>query len=180
MNLSWLVIDDFHPEFESLRELADVLDYEDVINPVDGVVYPGICRIEDLGVRELLEQALHRKVTVHHQFLRLSLAGAEPPHWAHHDGTMGDYSLMLYMTRLDACKGGTALLEHIEYDTYVPDEIWRRDTNRRQQWRVLSECPMRPNRAFIFRANLWHAALPFGGFGTDAIDGRLVLTAFFQ
>lgn len=179
MILSWQVIDDFHPAFDDLRELADVLDYEDVRSPVDGVVYPGIARIEDLGVRELLESAMGRKVRIHHQFLRLSLAGSEAPHWAHHDASMGEYSLMLYMTRLDACKGGTALLEHIEYEQ-VPQEIWSRDTNRRAQWRILSECPMAPNRAFIFRSGLWHAAMPFEGFGTDAVDGRLVLTAFFQ
>lgn len=180
MSLAWLVIDDFHPDFDALRELADVLDYQDLVNPVDGVVYPGIARIEDLGVRELLEEAMHRTLTVNHQFLRLSLAGTEPPHWAHHDATMGEYSLMLYMSRAEVCKGGTALLEHLEYDTYVPEEIWRRDTNRRAQWRVMSEIPMAPNRAFIFRSSLWHAAMPFGGFGRDAVDGRLVLTAFFQ
>ncbi len=180
MNLSWLVIDDFHPDFEGLRELADVLDYRDVVSPVDAVTYPGICRIEDLGIRELLAQAMGRPVTVNYQFLRLSLAGTEQPHWAHHDATMGEYSLMLYMSRADVCKGGTALLEHLEYDQHVPEEIWRRDTNRRAQWRVVSEIPMAPNRAFIFRAPLWHAAQPFGGFGKDAIDGRLVLTAFFK
>lgn len=180
MSLSWLVIDDFHPEFDALRELADVLDYEDVVNPVDGVMYPGIARIEDLGVRELLEQAMHRTVRINHQFMRLSLAGSEPPHWAHHDAVMGKYTLILYMTRLDACKGCTALLEHIEYDRYVPEEVWRRDMNRRECWRVLSECPMAPNRAFIFRSELWHAAMPWGGFGRDAIDGRMILGAFFE
>lgn len=179
MDLSWLVIDDFHPDFEGLRELADVLDYDDVVSPVDGVIYPGIARIEDLGVRELLEEAMHRTVKVNHQFLRLSPAGTYPPHWAHHDAIMGRYTLILYMSRAEVCKGGTSVLEHLEYEN-VPHEIWERDYGRPEQWRVISECPMVPNRAFIFRSSLMHAALPFGGFGRDAIDGRLVLTAFFS
>lgn len=175
-----MIIDDFHPDFEGLREFADYGEFGEVVSPADGVKYPGICPMRDVGVSALLAAALGRPVTVGYQFMRLSLAGAEPPHWAHHDGTMGDYSLMLYMTRAEYCRGGTALLEHLEHGLDVPDEIWKRDTNQRSQWRQISMCPMLPNRAFIFRSSLWHAAMPFGGFGGDAYDGRLVLTAFFS
>lgn len=175
-----MIIDSFHPEYEQLRELADVCDYRDVVNPDDGVIYPGICPMEDLGIAELLAQAIGRPVSINKQFLRLSLAGCEPPHWAHHDGVMGDYSLMLYLCRPEHCKGGTALLEHVQHGLDVPEDIWRRDTNRRERWQVTSTCPMASNRAFIFRSGLWHAAMPFGGFGQDAYDGRLVLTAFFS
>lgn len=180
MNLHSLIIDDFYPDFESLRQMADCSDFKDVLNPEDGVVYPGICQVEGLGLERLLSETIGRPVSVSYQFMRLSLEGTKPPHWAHHDASMGEYSLMLYLNRAEHCRGGTALVEHAELGMDVPEHIWRRDTNRRHMWREISICPMAPNRAFIFRASMWHAALPIGGFGKDATDGRLVYTVFFS
>jgi hypothetical protein len=173
-----MIIDDFHPEFDALRKLADGSEFKDFQSPVDGVFYPGICPIDSLGLGGLLAQAMGRSVSLNHQFMRLSLAGACPPHWAHHDGAMGDYSLMLYLNRPEHCQGGTALLRHL--DGEPSPETWAADTNEPSRWKFLSMCDMQPNRAFIFRANLWHAALPMAGFGKDASDGRLVLTVFFS
>ncbi len=178
MNLHSAIIDDFHPEFDPLRSLADRSKFEDLTNPADGVVYPGICQTDHLGVPGMLSAFLRRPVQVHYQFMRLSLEGSRPPHWAHHDGLMGKYSLMLYLNRPEHCKGGTALLEHA--DGEIDQATWKRDTNRSEMWRMMAICEMRPNRAFIFRSHLWHAALPMSGFGKDATDGRLVLTAFFS
>jgi hypothetical protein len=58
--------------------------------------------------------------------------------------------------------------------------LWQRDTNNVEAWEPYLLCPMKQNRAFLFRADLMHAALPFGGFGSSPSDGRLVLTAFLS
>jgi hypothetical protein len=117
--------------------------------------------------------------------MRLSLADVPVPHQAHTDTVMGDFSMMLYMNRAEHCQGGTSLVRHVTgMDTDPIDEesqkVWLRDTNIPEMWTPYTRCEMRTNRAFIFRANLMHRAEPLGGFGTDATNGRLVMTAFFN
>ncbi len=175
-----LILDGFLPEFDRWRHLGDCGDYRRVVSPVDRVVYPNIVDLMALAptIGGLLSRAVQRPCIVNHCFMRLSLAGQDPPHWAHHDGLMGGYSLMVYLNRAEHCQGGTALLEHV--DGEPDDATWMRDTNRPEAWREVSRCDMAPNRAFVFPAQMWHAALPMGGFGSNPYDGRLVLTAFFD
>lgn len=179
MNLHSLVLDDFLPDFSGWRAWADTAHFSDVINPADGVSYPGICdAVPTFGTRQRLESVMGRQVRINALFMRLSLEGVQVPHQAHNDAVMGKFSMMLYLNRPEHCRGGTSLLRHIERE---PDkETWERDTNDPEMWEVLSLCQMKSNRAFIFRSDLWHRAEPIGGFGTTAVDGRLVLTAFFD
>lgn len=177
---NFTIIDGFLPAgiFESLRQHCDTLDYSGVKNPVDGVVYPGISIDIPLSVLSWLG----RPKTV---FMRLSLPGMQAPHQAHTDTLMGSESLMLYLCRPQHCRGGTSLVEHIETgmrsDPVSKDHeaIWQRDTNNPGAWRIYDEVQMQSNRAAIFDASLMHRAEPVGGFGTNAKDGRLVLTAFY-
>lgn len=174
-----VVFDDFLPDYSWWRSWADSRKFRDEVNPVDGVTYPAICReVPTYGTRCRLEALMGRPVNLHSLFLRLSLEGAPCPHQAHHDGAMGDFSLMLYLNRHEHCRGGTSLIEHVDGE---PDrDTWERDTNAPEKWRVVSLTQMRPNRAFIFRSTLWHRAEPVGGFGHDVHDGRLVMTGFFS
>lgn len=175
-----VILDDFLPDFAGWRAWADGLKFAPERNPVDGVEYPGICTaVPTHGTRVRLSAIMGRPVQLHALFLRLSLEGVHVPHQAHHDADMGDFSLMLYLNRPEHCRGGTSLLEHVS--GVDPDvDTWKRDTNRPEQWRVVSLCQMVPNRAFVFRSRLWHRAEPIGGFGTDSANGRLVLTGFFS
>lgn len=174
------VLDDFLPNFSEWRSWADTLTFRPERNEADGVTYPGICTaVPTFGTRNRLAAIMGRPVDLHALFLRLSLEGVHVPHQAHHDGLMGDFSLMLYLNRPEHCRGGTSLIEHVS-GTDPDAETWERDTNVPEKWRVISLCQMRANRAFIFRSTLWHRAEPIGGFGTDTTNGRLVLTAFFS
>lgn len=176
-----LIIDDFLDDFERWRACLDATSYVDITSDADGVVYPGICAElpqELQGEIRYKLQAVAGLTKVNYLFARLSIEGASPPHWAHHDGAMGARSLMLYMNRPEHCDGGTAMLRHKEGDP--SPQVWARDTNKPQQWHLESVCPMHANRAFIFRADQWHAAMPLGGFGKTARDGRLVITCFFE
>ncbi len=174
-----IIIDDFSRRFAEIREHADHADYSGVVSPVDGVEYPGIAHVPEFDVLNRLRRLrVLGPIQNPISFMRLSVEGSKPPHWAHHDASMGKYSLMLYLNRAEHCQGGTALLEHKQGEP-TPEQ-WAADTYDPTQWRVLSLCEMVPNRAFVFRSDLWHAALPLGGFGKDASDGRLVYTVFFS
>lgn len=171
---------DFLPErlFNRLRKHCDSASFAGVRNPVDGVIYPNICT----DIPEEVFEYLGAPKTV---FMRLSLSGVVAPHQAHTDTLMGAKSLMLYLTRKEYCQGGTSFVEHIETgmrsdpQDAVELAIWQRDTNTPQAWGVYALAKMVTNRAIIFDASLMHRAEPIGGFGTDAADGRLVLTAFY-
>lgn len=179
MNLHSLTLDDFLPDFDDWRAWADTCKFRDEVNPADGVTYPLICRdVPSYGMQQRLTAIMGMPVRLNALFLRMSPAGIPVPHWAHHDGGMGRFSCMVYLNRPEDCQGGTALLSHV--DGEIGTEAWKRDTNRPGKWTIRSVCDMRANRAFIFRADLWHAAMPIGGFGQTVQDARLVMTAFFE
>lgn len=133
-----------------------------------------------------VEEALGWPPECRQLFLRRSLAGCKAPHQAHTDFSMGQFSLMVYLNRAEHCRGGTALLRNRETgeesnptDAYG-EQVWRRDTNNPAAWDKTLMCAMKPNRAFIFKADLYHRAEPIGGFGADSKDGRMVMTMFFD
>lgn len=190
MQLHSMVVDGFFDDFEKVRAWADSATYGDIVNPVDGVTYPGICAEIPRDIREETQikvvNLLHGLVNIRTMFTRISYAGVQVPHQAHNDASMGMFSLMVYLNRPEDCEGGTELLQHVsagmEYGPGggVGEIIWQRETNKPAQWERLSICPMKPNRAFLFDARLMHRAAPIGGFGSNPQDGRLVLTAFFD
>jgi hypothetical protein len=182
MKLQSLIVDGFLEDFARWRAWCDTATYGDVVSDVDRVTYPGICADLPPELREEIRfklQALASMQRMDWLFARLSPRGSHPPHFAHHDGSMGQWSMMLYMNRAEHCDGGTAMLAY-SAGREPSEEEWRRDTNKPSQWNLRSVCDMQPNRAFIFRAEQWHAALPTGGFGTTPADARLVITSFFS
>lgn len=191
MNLHAVILDNFLPDetFIALRAHADTANFGDFVSPVDNVKYPGICTDIDASIKPIIEsriQRLNKAWKVSYLFMRRSPQGTKAPHGAHTDKAMGTMSLMLYMNRLEHCTrfAGTSLLSHVDTGMSrnpVDEEelrIWTRDTNRRLKWRVETFCPARPNRAFLFDAELMHRADPALGFGTTPQEARLVLTAF--
>lgn len=173
-----MIIDEFLPDFDDFRAWADVQSYGPVINPADGVEYPGICKsVPVFGTRVRLQAIMGQPVNIRTAFMRLSLEGSRAPHQAHNDALMGQYSLMLYLNRAEHCRGGTSLVRHVSGDDI---SYWHTDHSDPDKWQVYSMAEMQPNRAFIFRAELFHRAEPIGGFGNDPANGRLVFTCFFD
>jgi hypothetical protein len=176
--------------WNAFRAHCDTLSYAGVINPKDGVLYPGI----SLDIPEAVRAAVVRRIGALTDceprnitmFLRLSPKGTPAPHGAHTDTIMGKYSLMLYMNRAEHCRGGTEMCAHkrtgLDTDPTTDEELaaWQRDTNVATAWQGYYTCNMRSNRALIFEANKMHRALPIGGFGFTEKDARLVLTAFWE
>lgn len=174
------IIDDFLSAdvFNMLRKHCDTLSYAGVTNPVDGVLYPGISVDIPQAVRLYFGQPKFL-------FMRLSLAGVPVPHQAHTDTLMGELSMMFYLNRQEHCQGGTSLVRHkatgMVSDPQTPEEevIWKRDTNKPAAWEIYEMAEMQPNRVVVFPAKLMHRAEPLGGFGNNAKNGRLVMTAFY-
>jgi len=186
-----LVIDNFLTDFDAFREYCDTLNYKGEKNPVDGVFYPGV----DLDVPDGFKNDITRKlsdingggpVDIKAMFLSLSPEGTKAPHQAHTDSTMGEYSMMLYLNRLDDCEGGTSMVRHkkIGFSTNPINEkqllAWKADHSNPECWDTYDYCEMRPNRACIFKSEQMHRSEPVGGFGVGASDARLVLVCFFS
>lgn len=188
MNPYALIIDDFLPDFEAVRALADRADYRTVRNEADGVEYPFICEVppdvaQSVGNR--IANIMGQPILARHVFFRASPAGVHVPNQVHNDLSMGQYSLMLYMNRPEDCTGGTSFLRHREHGFERSPRndaelaAAQRDSNEPDRWTVTMTCPMATNRAVIFPAELMHRAEPVGGFG-DGKTARVVLTAFFD
>lgn len=185
-----LIIDGFLDSFDSLREYADSASFGTIRNDADGVDYPEICAdIPDHVKAEIfsrLESIKGAPVDNPVLFMRRSPAGIHCPHQVHSDKTMGKYSLMLYMNRIEDCQGGTSFLSHKatgigynpEWQEFV--SIITADQNNSDAWDVRELASMQPNRAVIFDAARLHRAEPVGGFGETPQDMRLVLTCFFS
>ncbi len=181
------IFDDFIESYPDLKAAADIAEFNDMENPGDGVVYPFIsidipehCRAEILAKISAFLGLEPQNVTM---FMRRSPHGVNVPHTAHHDLSMGKYSLMLYLN--DYAGGGTAFIRHRDTGMcYAPEhqhfvEIARFDQNNADKWVIYDMAHMKQNRAVIFDAGLFHCAMPIGGFGRG-MDSRTVLTVFFS
>ena len=184
-----ITIDGFLDDFGALRDHCDTQSFAGAVNPLDGVLYPGISVAIPENVqgeiREKLRDICGGEIVDMTIFMRLSPLGVEAPHQAHTDLLMGTHGLMLYLNREEHCQGGTAFVEHIETGmTHNPacleeERIWRRDTNDYYAWREVDRARMIPNRALLFDTARMHRAEPVEGFGERAEDARLVLVCFF-
>jgi hypothetical protein len=187
---SYAAIDNFLDDFESFRSYCDSVNYGGLENPVDGVFYPDVSTdIPDAIRAEIIEKAsafFGAEIDAGAMFLRLSTKGVDAPHQAHSDSSMGDYALMLYLNRMEDCLGGTSFVVHkktglCENPINKKQElVWQESTNKPDDWSILDICSMKPNRCMFLETNYMHRAEPIGGFGSDAVDGRLVLTFFFN
>lgn len=189
MGADYLVIDDFLPGFVELRDyLVESSDFGGAEGP-DGVVYPDICtdipQVFKDDIQAMLDQIATGNAEITQFFARKSSEGVDAPHQVHSDLEWADWTLIVYMNKLEDCIGGTSFLRHqLGFSTHPINQkqvdIWREDTNNPDKWSVYDVCEMVPNRAVIFPAKMLHRAEPLGGFGTTNEDSRIVLTAFFN
>jgi hypothetical protein len=159
--------------------------FKDEINELDGTVYPLICRhvpeIIKAEIDEICFNHLGRDAMNVAEFFRSSPAGVNCPNPVHHDGVMGDYSLMLYLTNI----GGTAFVTHSATGiSFAPSakevvDIVAADSKNVDSWRVTGFAKADINTAAIFPAQMMHAAHPIGG-GGEGVTARVVYTRFFS
>ena len=181
-------IDNFLEQYSSLKDFADnKATFADVENPVDGVSYPLICtEIPESIKSEIVDQLsmfMHRLIENPTIFIRMSPAGVHCPHVFHNDISMGNFSFMLYMDNRPN-DAGTGLFMHAgtggRFPTPETIEEESRDINNPDAWIQYDMAESYENRGALFDANLYHAALPFGGYGKTQAESRKVLTCFFS
>lgn len=198
MNFHSCIIDNFLYAPEQFRKYAVSKSYQGVTNPQDNVTYPDVTIDipKDISneiiikLSQILTSFAENKhngaqIDCKMMFMRMSKEGVHVPHQAHTDKNIADYTLLLYLNKDEDCRGGTDILEHIEGMSIHPQtqeeiDLWKQDTNVPDKWIKTGFCPMKFNRAFILRSDLFHRAQPLGGFGQNNEDGRLVLTSFFN
>lgn len=171
-------------DYESKEQLIRSLDFDGVVNPVDGVEYPDIATVPaDISrdIHRVLRQ-LHPglTVTVKFQFARLSVEGTEPPHKVHNDLSMGTNTCIYYLCD----EGGTFICTHrglgFSSQPETPEELeaWERDHSVEEAWHIDCFIPAERNKLTVYPADWMHAASP--GYGMDASDGRLVIATFYD
>lgn len=176
-----LIVDDFYPEFDSLRRWADSAKFEDQKNPLDGLMYPSCVVLHnDVGIQPLLENVFGCRILVESLIMRLNLKDSPTTYLAHSDAFMGaQYTMVLYVTRDEFCQGGTTLCIHEDgLERWKEDPQRLPDNSDLSKWETLVHCPMKANRAFIFPSEQIHYASP--GFGSGNEDGRIVLVGLFR
>lgn len=170
----------FLSHFDVFQEWARTRDYSAMENPGDGVEYPDIStdipETYQMVIVDLLEELTGLSITGYTMFFRLMTKNTPtPPHQAHHDAIMGQYTAIMY---INPGEGGTSILEH--KDGAVSDEVVMRDTNNYSAWKIKHMIRIKPNRMVVYNSDLIHRAEPVDGFGSSPDDGRLVLTVFFN
>jgi len=195
--MSLIVASDCLPDqlFRSLQHFAHNSVFKDVESPHDGVTYPDLCvdipQWIHIAIRAEIANAMgidYRDVNIHLQFMRLTTeATPKAPHGAHNDAIHGSHSAFFYINeKPDEVMAGTSLLSHkITGMTHQPRtveewDLWMRDTNDYDKWKIDEMSFWEPNRMAIYDADRMHRAEPPGGWGSNETDGRLVLITFFS
>lgn len=183
-----IILDDFLAKtYPELKEYSLNCEFKDEVNPMDGVVYPYICKeIPEAVNNELMwfiGAVIHRSPKDPLVFMRMSPQGVSCPHTFHNDQSMGTHTLLLYLNDGD---GGTGMARHKETGIYkspmTDDELQKvvRDQNSYEEWDVYDKVQMQENRAVIFDSTYMHTALPWGGFGDCQDNSRVALICFFS
>lgn len=177
-----IVIDDFLPEFDRVREHAKLSHFYDW-KASDDVVYKRVSILHIPGMLDTLTEYLGG-VKISLMGYRLNYAGEEPNQSIHADLGFATHVALVY---LNEGNSGTAFWQHKETGAV---EIWYGQTELFQQinadfeqpeaWEQRLVVPAKKNRAVIYKNNLFHSRYPFEAFGSTPDDGRLIALAFFS
>jgi hypothetical protein len=187
-----IVIDDFLPNAEELRERALKLNYS-LKGP-----YPGLNSVEKInipGLDEMVSRLVYQPVrppwtkNYSHGSFRLALAKDDEPARIHID--QSHWSGILYLSRPEDCQGGTEFYRHLPTGTdHMPfteqgiaelgyssfddlrEEILEKDALDRSKWELTMVVPMRFNRLVLTQPQYWHTSGP--SFGDTPETGRLI------
>lgn len=185
MNPIVSIINNVFPDPNSLKRLILKAGFSDVVSPVDGVTYPGICmELPDIVKAHVVQAIINtmlQPIIVNHMFARIMPSGVEAPHKMHGDSMMGQYSALIYLS--SAREGfGTGFYSHAEHGigdngnpTYLGDAH-----QSMKGWNQYLYVHAAFNRMVIHGADYYHCALPTHGFGTKPSSARMVISTFFS
>ncbi len=199
MYQSLIIVDDFYPNPQEVRQAALGCEYPEVSGPP---TFPGRNSRQKLVAQDLdqaVSQVLGERVAgateaeSSHGRFRITLAAEASRYLVHADPTVLNWVGVVYLNLPEQCRGGTAFFRHKglnsdrtpmsqeELAAYGPSsiaELLRQDGNDPDKWQHLMTLPMRFNRLILYRPWLWHSAGEV--FGTSLEDGRLIQLVAFQ
>jgi hypothetical protein len=176
-----IVIDDFLPEFDRVREHAKLSHFYDW-KAQDGAVYKRISLLHVPGMFDTLTEHLG-DIRIAAMGYRLNYENEEPNQSIHADLGFATHVALVYLNEGDS---GTAFWQHKETKAaeiwYGQQELFQQikdDFESPEAWEQRLVVPTKKNRAVIYKANLFHSRFPFAAFGSTPDDGRLIALAFF-
>lgn len=197
MQTSVIIVDEFLPQPDLVRERALKLDY-----PRQQGMFPGRNsqqRLELPGLTEAVSAIVREPLmpappSQSHAKCRVTLARDEGLGRVHID--VSYWSGILYLNKPQDCFGGTEFFRHKRtntdrfpvtheelaatgYSTFeeARSAIIDGEGTDPDAWEPVMNVPMRYNRLLLLRPWLWHTAGP--GFGDSLDNGRLVYLMFF-
>ncbi len=177
-----VVIDDFFPNFERVRNHAILSEFYDWWAP-DGELYK---RITMLHVPDMLDTLTNNVggIKIHLSGYRLNYEGEPPNQSIHADFGVSSHVIVVYLNEGDS---GTAFWQHkitkdteINYGEIDKFEAIKSSFEVVDDWDQRVVVPTKQNRAVIYKSNLFHSRYPFDAFGSSPEDGRLIAIAFFS
>lgn len=182
-------IDNFFKDPLSIREELLKGLFTDYQSDWDAVVYPGIQyaipqAIKDEYIKEL-EKLIGFSIDPKTIFARETSNRVAPaPNYLHSDRIMSQFSAHVYISLDWPRDSGTAFWKHKVYGdresehTNIPQFIL--DVQELPKWSLVELAQGKFNRCLVHDSTLYHSAEPYGGWGNNAEDGRVVLTCFFN
>lgn len=176
-----VVVDDFFPDFERVRQHAILSHYYDW-QASDGQLYKRISMLHVPGMFDTLCEHLGLvKIAV--MGYRLNYKNEPPNQSIHADLGFSTHAAVVYLNEGDS---GTAFWQHKETGAteiwYGQQELFEQikpDFENPDAWEQRLYVPTKQNRAVIYKNNLFHSRYPFEAFGNTPENGRLIAMAFF-
>lgn len=177
-----VVIDDFFPDFERVRNHAILSEFYDWWAP-DGELYK---RITMLHVPDMLDTLTNNVggIKINLSGYRLNYEGEPPNQSIHADFGVSSHVVVVYLNEGDS---GTAFWKHkrtetvdINFGEVDKYEDLNGDFENPDAWEQRIVVPTKKNRAVIYKSNLFHSRYPFEAFGNSPENGRLIAIAFFE
>jgi len=177
-----LIKDNFFPDPGLVRELIVRSEFQDIVNPEDGISYPGIAKDINIliqqGLIDAIQRLIGRRINPRRIFARMMKEEHGSPHQIHSDKLMGTFSAHVYLSEHWPVMAGTSFWTHpILGPLHEDEEIEKLPASG---WENYLAVFAKFNRLLIHDASAWHCAEPSEGWGDTPENSRLVLTCFFD
>lgn len=192
----FIVKDGFLTRPELLTFLATTTATFDDVEGPDGEVYRRVHVMDKNSFNTEISDWLGVPVTQRYSVLRLNYGGELPNSAIHSDALYDSHALVLYLSKPEDCKGGTAFWRHkrtgftawptqrqILAKGKNPQRVWEgitKDWDDLNAWEQTHLAEMKFNRAICYPTSMFHSRFPFAAFGDCPENGRLVFCSFFS
>lgn len=189
MKFHSLILDEFFDDARAIRKEALSQTFKEEISPYDNHKYPDLSlKVSDLirfEMKRKLEDEIGKKVFFELVMFRMTKKNYSPYLFCHTDNRIAPYSAIIYLNEEKVFCAGTETLDHDkglrsslqkEFPPIEQDGLAASQAG----WQPSSFTGMRFNRCFLFRADLFHRALPPEGFGQTNESARLILISWLR